>query len=77
MVRVGEVSLSGGGDADVCGCDSLVSDWASDSSGVDVVVDVVARGDDTLLHGAIRVCEWLSVVGDTVMCGDGVARSEQ
>ena len=34
LVRVGEMSLPGGGDADVCGCDSLVSDGAGDSSSV-------------------------------------------
>ena len=84
VVRVGEMSLSGGGDAavsgvegsvcdvssvmttvelDVCGCDSLVSDGAGDSSGVEVVVDVVACGDDTRLPDAFRVDGWLSVVG--------------
>ena len=40
---------------DVCGCDSLVSYGAGDSSGVEVVDDVVACGDDTLLPDAFRV----------------------
>ena len=51
------------GELDVCGCDSLVSDGAGDSSGVEVVDDVVACGDDTLLPDAFRVDGWLSVVG--------------
>ena len=59
VARVGGMSLSGGGDADVCGCDSLVSDGAGGSSGVEVVDDVVACGDDTLLHDAVRVSGWL------------------
>ena len=77
VVRVGEMSFSGGGDADVCGRDSLVSDGAGDSTGVEVVDDVVACGDDTLLHDAIRVGGWLSDVGDTMMCGAVVARSDR
>ena len=51
------------GELDVCGCDSLVSDGPGDSSGVEVVDDVVACGDDTLLPDAFRVDGWLSVVG--------------
>ena len=51
------------GELDVCGCDSLVSDGAGDSSGVEVVDDVVACGDDTLLPDAFRVGGWLSKVG--------------
>ena len=44
---------------DVCGCDSLVFDGAGDSSGVEVVDDVVACGDDTLLPDVFRVvCGW-------------------
>ena len=126
VVRVGEMSLSGGGDAvvlgvdesvcgvnpvladsiinlcgidtvvsgvddpmccdssvmtavefDVCSCDSLVYDGAGDSSGVEVVHDVVACGDDAILHDAVRVGGWLSVVGDTLMCGTAVARSDR
>ena len=50
------------GELDVCGCDSLVSDGAGDSSGVEVVDDVVACGDDTLLPDAFRVGGWLSKV---------------
>ena len=63
-----------GSELDVCGCDSLVSDWAGDSCGVEVVDDV-ARGDDTLLHDAVRVAGRLSLVGDTLVCDSGVARS--
>ena len=51
------------GELDVCGCDSLVSDGSGDSSGVEVVDDVVACGDDTLLPDAFRAGGWLSVVG--------------
>ena len=50
------------GELDVCGCDSLVSAGAGDSSGVEGVDDVVACGDDTLLPDAFRVDGWLSVV---------------
>ena len=52
----------------VCGCDSVVSDEAGNSSGVEVVVTI----DDM-----IRVGDWLSVVGDTLMCGAGVARRDR
>ena len=51
------------GELDVCGCDSLVSDGAGDSSGVEVVDDVVAFGDDTLLPDAFRVDGWLVGLG--------------
>ena len=60
--------------------DRLVSDEAGDSSGVEVVVsvdEVVAYGDDPLLPDAVRVGGWLPVVGDALMCGAGVARSDQ
>ena len=53
---------------DVCGCDSVRSDEARYSSGVEVVVSI----DD-----AVRVGGWLSVVGDTLVCGAGVARSHR
>ena len=56
-------SVMSAGELDVCGCDSLVSDGAGDSSGVEVVDDVVACGDDILLSDAFRVGGWLSVVG--------------
>ena len=58
-------------------CDSLVPvyDGVGDSSGVEVVGDAVACGDETLLPDAVRVGGRLSVVGDTLVCGDGVARS--
>ena len=65
---------------DVCGCESAVSYEAGYSSGVDVVVPigyVVACGDDPLLTDAVRAGGWLSVVGDTLMCGTGVARSDR
>ena len=73
----GDSSVMTAGEFDVRGCDSIVSDGAGDSSGVGVVDDVVACGDDTLLHDAVRVAGWLSVVGDTLMCGAGVARSNR
>ena len=53
---------------DVCGCDSVVSDEAGKLS----VVEVVVPSDD-----AVRVGGCLSVVGDTLMCGAGVARSDR
>ena len=37
--------------------------------------DVVACGDDPLLPDVVRVGGWLSVNGDTLVCGAGVARS--
>ena len=45
---------------------SLVSDAAGDSSGVEVVVS-----SDNAVGG------WLSVVGDTLMCGAGVAQNDR
>ena len=93
IVRVGDMSLPGGGDAvvsgvnepvcdvssmmaagelDVCGCGSLLSDKTCDDVSVD---DVVSCGDDPLLPDAVRVGGRLSVVGDTVVCASGVARS--
>ena len=93
--RVGDISLSRGGDAimsgvdeyvcgvssimtadglDVCGRDSVVSDEAGEVVSVD---DVVACGDDPLLPDAVRVVDRLSVVGDTLVCGAGVARSDR
>ena len=62
VVRVGEISLSEDGDADMCGRYSIVTDETGDWSGVEVVDDVVAYGDDTLLHDAVRVSGWLSLV---------------
>ena len=52
----------------VCGCDSVVSDEAGKLS----VVEVVVSSDD-----AVRVGGCLSVVGDTLLCGAGVARSDR
>ena len=52
-----------------CGCDSAVSDEVGNSGGVGVV--------DVSSDDAVRVCGWLSVVGDTLMCGAGVARSDR
>ena len=93
--RVGDISLSRGGDAiksgvdeyvcgvssimtadglDVCGRDSVVSDETGEVVSVD---DVVACGDDPLLPDAVRVVDRLSVVGDTLVCGAGVARSDR
>ena len=51
---------------DVCGCDSLVYDETG---------YVVACGEDPLLPNAVRVGGRLSVVGDTLVCDSGVARS--
>ena len=65
------------GEFDMCACDSLVSDGTGDSSGVEVVDDVVACGDDTLLDDAVHIGGWLSVLGDTLMCADGVARTDR
>ena len=62
-----------------------MSDGAGDSSGVEVVNDVVSCGDDTLLHDAFRVGGWLSVVGvgvaqpgcvDGLFCADDSLRPE-
>ena len=92
VVRVGDMSLPGGGDAvvlgvdepvcgdnsvvtagefDVCACGSSVSDETGDV----VSVDDVACGDDPLLPDTVRVGGCLAVVGDTVVCDSGVARS--
>ena len=53
----------------------VTADGFGDSSGVEVVDDVVACGDGPLLPDAVRVGGCLSVVGDTLVCGAGVARS--
>ena len=67
------------GELDVCACvDILVSDEAGESSGVEVLVsvdDVVACGDDPLVPDVVRVGDWLSVVGDALLCVARVARS--
>ena len=73
-------SVTTSSELDMFGCDSVVSDEAGNSSGVEVVVsidDVVACGDDPLLLDAVRVGGCLSVVGDTLMCGAGVALSDR
>ena len=82
----GVSSVMTAGELDVCGCDSLVSEGAGDSSGVEVVDDVVACGDDKLLPGAVRVGGLLSVAGigvtqppgwvDGIICADGSLRPE-
>ena len=73
------------GEIDVCACDGLVCDGAGDSSGVEVVDDVVACGDDAVLPGAFRVGGWLLVVGlevaqpgwvDGLVCADDSLRPE-
>ena len=51
---------------DVCGCDSVVSDETGNSSGVDVVVSSDDAGGG-----------WLPVIGNTLMCGAGLARSDR
>ena len=64
----GVSSLMAVSELDVCGCDSVVSDEAVNSSGVEVVVSS---------DYAVPVGGWLSVVGDTLMCGAGVTRSDR
>ena len=65
--------------------DRLVSDVAGDSSGIEVVDDVVACGDDTQLPDGFRVVGCLSVVGigvaqpdwvDGLICANGSLRPE-
>ena len=72
----GVSSVMTAGELDVCDCDSVVSDEASNSSRVEVVVSInddVARGDEPLLHDAVRIGGQLSVDGYTLTCGAGVA----
>ena len=64
-------SVMTSGELDMCGCGSLVSDESGDVS----VDDVVACGDDPLLPDKVRVGGRLSVVGVTLVCDSGVARS--
>ena len=73
-----------GFDEHVCGVSSVMTagelDVRGDSSGVQVDVavdDVVACGDDPLFPDAVHVGGWLSVVGDPLMCGAGVTRSDR
>ena len=68
----GDNSVVTAGEFDVCACGSLLSDETGDVVSVD---DVVACGDDTLLPDAVRVGGRLSVVGDTLVCDSGLARS--
>ena len=68
----GVSSVMTAGELDVCCCGSLVYDATGDVVSVD---DVVACGDDPLLPDAVRVGGRLSVVGDTLVCDSGVARS--
>ncbi len=67
----GVSSIMTADELDVCGCDSVVS------GEVVSVDDVVACDDDPLLPDAARVGGRLSVVGDTLVCGAGVARSDR
>ena len=60
------------GELDVCCCGSLVTDETGDVVSVD---DVVACGDDPLLPDSVRASGRLSVVGETLACDSGVARS--
>ena len=62
---------------DVCVCDSVVSDETGEVVSVDSVDDVVACGGDPLLPDAVGLGGRLSVVGDTLVCGAGVARSDR
>ena len=68
----GVSSVMTAGELDVCCCGSLESDATGDVVSVD---DVVACGDDPLLPDAVRGGGRLSVVGDTLLCDSGVARS--
>ena len=68
----GVSSVMTAGELDVCGCGSLVTDETGDVVSVD---DVVSCGDDPLLPDAVRVGGRLSVVGVTLVCDSGVARS--
>ena len=65
-------SVMTAGELDVCGYDSSVSDETGDVVSID---DVVAYVDDPLLPDAVRVGGRLSVVGVTLVCDFGVARS--
>ena len=65
----GDNSVVTTGEFDVCVCGSLLSDENGD------VVSVVACGDDPLLPDAVRVGGRLSVIGDTLVCDSGIARS--
>ena len=56
-------SVMTAGELEMCACDILMSDGAGDSSGVEVVDDVIACGDDAVLPDAFRVGGWLPVVG--------------
>ena len=63
----GVSSVMTANELDVCGYDSVVSDEAGNSSGVEMVVSI----DYAFLVGG-----WLSADGDTSMYGAGVARSD-
>ena len=65
----GDTSVVTASEFDVCVCGSLVSDETVD------VVSVVACGDDPLLPDAVRIGGCLSVIGDTLVCDSGIARS--
>ena len=67
----GDNSVVTAGEFDVCACGSLVYEENGDV----VSVDDVACGDDPLLPDAVRVGGRLSVVGDTLVCDSGEARS--
>ena len=60
------------GELDVGCCGSLVTDEIGDVVSVD---DVVACGDDPLLSDSVRASGRVSVVGETLACDYGVARS--
>ena len=65
----GDNSVVTAGEFDACACGSLVSDETGD------VVSVVACGDDPLLPDGVRVGGRLTVVGNTLVCDSGIARS--
>ena len=68
----GVSSVMTASELDVCGCDSLVSVETGEVVSVDYVVVCC---EDPLLPDAVRVGGRLSVVGDTLVCDSGVARS--
>ena len=90
--RVGDISLSRGGNAIMSGVDesmcrtnSVLAAGILDSCGVEVVDDGVACDDGTRLPDAFRVGGCLSVVGsgvappgwvDGLFCADGSLRPE-
>ena len=83
MVRVGEMSLSGGGDAvvsgvdeSVCGVGSVLADGILDMSGIDTVVygvdEPVCDVNSVMTTGELHVCGCDSLVSDGAGDSSGV-----